>query len=158
MPQHKDYYYVWRRSDGYVTASNGYQPLQTPSTTFELLADGEDWPTMRGVILIERAGLRVDEARRYRLQLTEQTRHYPWTRGEEAKPSTRDWTVGGAELRSLLWEFAAGDHHDLPETSHFDEAGYLIGGTDFYLRGIGKGTDLEVTVTVTAIPEPATSR
>ncbi|NNN34405.1 hypothetical protein HLK59_29395 [Streptomyces sp. S3(2020)] len=40
---------------------------------------------MRGVILVERTNLTVDEVGRYRLHLTET----PWT-GEQAEPKPRD--------------------------------------------------------------------
>ncbi|TQE33092.1 hypothetical protein [Streptomyces ipomoeae] len=150
MPQHRDDdYYAFRRNDGYVDACKGHRPTPYNTTTFEILAGGE-WEKIRGVVLVERASLRVDEVGRYRLELTEKPRRYPWSRDEDAQTKTRHWDVDGTELRALLWDFASGDHEDLPKGSYFDEAGHKPGGTDFLLRGCTYHNDLELTATLVA--------
>ncbi|PZT71472.1 hypothetical protein [Streptomyces sp. AC1-42T] len=143
MIAHKDYYYVWRRSDGYVNASNGNKPGRNTTDTFELLAEGEDWQAMRGVILVERGELQVDESARYQLHLTAQTR---WLAGAEGEATTKQWSVDGAQLRALLWAYAAGDHEDLPPGSYFDAAEYPVGSPNFRLRGISRAGRLELVV------------
>jgi hypothetical protein len=43
-------YYVWRRSDGWVNASNGMMPRNEGTTTFEKLLATTDWPTAKARI------------------------------------------------------------------------------------------------------------
>ncbi|MFJ4966038.1 hypothetical protein ACIP6P_26935 [Streptomyces sp. NPDC088729] len=143
MGAHKDYFYVWRRSDGYVNASNGRRPGRDTTDTFELLAEGENWQAMRGIILVERAKLQVDESVRYNLHLTAQT---GWLVGAEREATAKQWSVDGAQLRTLLWEYAAGDHQDLPAGSYFDAAEYPVGSPNFHLRGISRTGHLELVV------------
>ncbi|MFH8294929.1 hypothetical protein [Streptomyces sp. NPDC018059] len=143
MGAHQDYFYVWRRSDGYVNASNGHEPRQYATGTFELLAEGESWQAMRGVILVERGKLQVDESARYHLHLTVQTRRRVRAEGEVM---TKQWSVDGAQLRALLWAYAAGDHQDLPAGSYFDAAEYPTGSTNFRLGGVSRIGDLELVV------------
>ncbi|MEV8336497.1 hypothetical protein [Streptomyces niveus] len=140
MRKTKAHFYVWRRSDGYVDASNGYLPTGAGSRGgFEQLAEGEDWDAMRGVILVERGELRVDESAHYHLHLTTK----PWF-GKE--PTARQWSVDGVQLRSLLWEYAAGGHPDLPEGSYLDTAEYMQGGVGFLLGGFARGGRFELVV------------
>lgn len=143
MNAHKDYFYVWRRSDGYVNASNGRKPGRDTTDTFELLAEGESWQAMRGVILVERGKLQVDESARYHLHLTVQTRRRI---GAKPEATTKQWSVDGTQLRALLWAYAAGDHQDLPVGSYFDAAEYPVGSPNFRLRGISRTGDLELVV------------
>jgi hypothetical protein len=58
MPQRPVHYYVWRRSDGYVSATT-YPPGKygTGRLTFEILAEGDDWDEMHDVILAERSAV-----------------------------------------------------------------------------------------------------
>ncbi|MEU0770677.1 hypothetical protein [Streptomyces albogriseolus] len=148
-----DYFYVTRRSDGYVSVMNGYRPGRyAGSYTFEPIAEGADWTAMRAVVLVERGELRVDEAGRYRLRLTEQRR--PVLGGDRPAPVVREWEADGAGLRELLWQCAAGRMEGLPERSYFDRAGYE--GTTFRLEGVcSPGSDLLVEVIPAGGPRPA---
>ncbi|MEU3399461.1 hypothetical protein [Streptomyces filamentosus] len=148
--RHTNYYYVWRRSDGYVAASNGRRQSSGTNDTFELLAEGADWEKMRAVVLIERSNLRVDEAARYSVRLTQTPWRGPWSTAEGAGADSSSWNVDGARLRPLLWEYASGVHEDLPKGSYFERAGYKPGTDDFILRGIAPGAE-ELELVVTAI-------
>ncbi|MFJ9719993.1 hypothetical protein ACIRPQ_29375 [Streptomyces sp. NPDC101213] len=145
----QDHFYVTRRSDGYVSAANGYRPRDFSGngeqTTFELIAEGSDWDRMRAVILVERGGLRIDEAVRYRLRLTEQRRGRVLGGEDREEPTVREWEADGAGLRELLWECAAGAHEKLPERSYFDRAGY--DGRVFRLQGLVPSGDVVLEVT-----------
>jgi hypothetical protein len=55
----EDTFYVWRRCDGHVGASNGRMPRDYVSAadtewTFDLLLKTSDWPTARDLIQRER--------------------------------------------------------------------------------------------------------
>lgn len=145
------YYYAWRRSDGYVAASKGGSwKRDGGQDSFQLLAKNTDWETIRAVVLVERVNPRIDESGRYSLHLTETPWRYPWSKGPIQR-DTRTWTINGAELRAKLWTYATGKHEDLgKEGGYFDEAGYVPGSSNFYLRGCTKGGDLELLV----IPVP----
>lgn len=43
-------YYVWRRSDGYVSATR-YKPQDTSTSSFEILGVHEEWEPAREQIL-----------------------------------------------------------------------------------------------------------
>jgi hypothetical protein len=48
-------FYVWRRSDGYVSSTR-YPPLDYPGQSFEMLLVTTNWPEAREKIKAERAG------------------------------------------------------------------------------------------------------
>jgi hypothetical protein len=56
MTAYPDRYVVWRRSDGYVSATV-YVPRPHGDITFEVLLDTTDWPTACARIEAERAAV-----------------------------------------------------------------------------------------------------